>query len=123
MRPSFTIADHSVLSLIGTGAYGEVWLARNVIGVARAVKVVRRNQFEGSKSYEREFSGLKKFEPISRAHEGLVDVLQVGRDDEGGFFYYLMELADDANAVAGDSGGLLSEKYQPLTLQELIRLT
>src|SRR5215470_17165169 len=44
---------------------------------------------------EREFKGIQKFEPISRSHEGLVDILQVGGTEE--HFYYVMELADSAN--------------------------
>jgi hypothetical protein len=31
-----------------------------------------------------------------RAHPGHVDILQVGRDEAAGCFYYVMELADDA---------------------------
>ncbi|MBI2947300.1 MAG: protein kinase, partial [Verrucomicrobia bacterium] len=81
---------------IGVGSYGEVWLGRNVIGAYRAIKVVYRQSFDSDRPYEREFAGMQKFEPISRSHEGLVDVLQIGRNDERGYFYYVMELADDA---------------------------
>src|ERR1051325_5431568 len=66
------------------------------MGSFRAVKVGYRKTFESEGRYEREFSGIKKFEPISRSHEGFVDILQVGRDDAKGYFYYVMELADDA---------------------------
>ena len=72
-----TVADHVVLRRIGVGAYGEVWMARSITGAMRAVKVVLRERFEHEKSYEREFLGLKNFEPISRGHEGLVDVLSI----------------------------------------------
>jgi hypothetical protein len=33
-----------LLGPIGSGAYGEVWLARNVVGTLRAVKVIRRDR-------------------------------------------------------------------------------
>jgi eukaryotic-like serine/threonine-protein kinase len=33
--------------------------------------------------------------PISRLHPGLVQILHAGRNDEAGFFYYMMEPADD----------------------------
>ena len=62
----------------------------------RAVKIVHRQTFERVEHFEREFKGLQKFEPISRSHGGLVDILQIGRDDAAGYFYYVMELADDA---------------------------
>ena len=92
--------------LIGSGAYGDVWLACNSIGTLRAVKVVWRASFSSDRPYEREFSGMLKFEPVSRSHEGFVDILQVGQGP--GYFYYVMELADNA-AVPG-------QPYRPRTL-------
>ena len=62
------VPDHSLLRCIGRGSYGEVWLARNVLGEFRAVKVIYRRAFEHEKPYEREFEGIRQFEPISRAH-------------------------------------------------------
>src|SRR5256885_8222546 len=85
------IPDHELLRPIGGGSYGEVWLAKNVMGSFRAVKVVYRKTFESERPYEREFSGIKKIEPISRSHESFVDILQVGRNDQYGYFYYVME--------------------------------
>src|SRR6266436_7637474 len=90
------IRDHQLLRCIGEGAYGAVWLAKSVMGTFRAVKVVYRDNFNDERPYEREFTGIKTFEPISRSNEGLVDILQIGRNDEAGYFYYVMELADDA---------------------------
>lgn len=101
-----------MLRRIGIGAYGEVWMAASITGTLRAVKVVRREHFDHERTYEREFGGLKSFEPISRQHEGLVDILQIGRNDTAGYFYCVMELADDAGA-GGD--------YLSFTLAELIR--
>jgi hypothetical protein len=68
------------------------------VGTYRAVKVVYRKTFEHERPYVREFGGMQKFEPVSRTHEGLVNVLQIGRNDQAGYFYYIMELADDASA-------------------------
>ncbi len=81
--------------MIGRGAYGEVWMARSVTGALRAVKVVWREDYDHPESFEREFEAIKRYEPISRRHPGLVPILQVGRSDEAGFYYYVMELADD----------------------------
>src|SRR5438477_11136135 len=105
------IPDHELLRCIGRGAYGEVWLARSVLGEYRAVKVVYRKNFEHERPYEREFEGIQKFEPISRTDESQVDVLHVGRDDQAGYFYYVMELADDAGNRKADD--LAAEKSMP----------
>src|SRR5216110_1121304 len=94
--PPPPIPDHQLLRRIGGGSYGEVWLARNVLGDYRAVKVIYRDKFEHDRPFEREFEGIQKFEPISRLHESQVDILHVGRNDAAGYFYYVMELADDA---------------------------
>src|SRR2546427_2300089 len=95
------IPDHELLRRVGEGAYGEVWLAKNVMGTYRAVKIVYRRSFSDARPYEREFDGIKKFEPISRSHPSQVDILHVGRNDAAGYFYYVMELADDSSAEGG----------------------
>ena len=96
LHPPPRVADHELIRCVGAGSYGEVWLARSVTGQWRAVKVVARDRFTSERPYEREFCGVVQFEPISRAHSGLVQVLHVGRDDAVGAFYYVMELADSA---------------------------
>jgi TolB-like protein len=94
------IPDFELLRCIGRGSYGEVWLARNILGTYRAVKVVNRKAFRNEETFEQEFSGLQQFEPISREHDGFVAILHVGRNRAQGFFYYVMELADnDSNAA------------------------
>src|ERR1035441_2027607 len=90
-----SVPDHEMLRSIGSGSYGEVWLARNATGQYRAAKMLYRDRFESERPYEREFAGITRFEPISRTHDGFVDILQVGRNDPARCFYYVMELADD----------------------------
>jgi serine/threonine protein kinase len=94
------IPDHALIRRIGQGAYGEVWLARNALGTWRALKIVYRDNFRDERPYEREFAGIRRFEPLSRSNEGFIDILQVGRDAAGGWFYYVMELADAAELQA-----------------------
>src|SRR2546421_4449196 len=93
--PVPTISDHELLRKIGDGSYGEVSLARNAVGTLRAIKIVWGKTFWHAHPFGREFKGIQRFEPLSRDHEGLVDVLQIGRGE--GYFYYIMELADDTN--------------------------
>jgi serine/threonine protein kinase len=113
------IPDHELLRKIGGGAYGEVWLARNILGAWRAVKIVYRNSFDHDRPFEREFAGIQKFEPISRTHQSQVDILHVGRGE--GYFYYVMELADDATALPASEAAPASQpatfNFQPATYQ------
>jgi len=92
---SVKISGHTLLRSIGRGAYGEVWLARDVTGRLHAIKVIHRNKFPSAVPFEREFRGIQKFTPISRSHPGFVHILHVDRDDVAGYFYYVMEIGDD----------------------------
>ena len=68
----------------------------------RAVKVVRREDFEFERTFEREFEGIQKYEKVSQDHSCLVDVLHVGRNNGENFYYYVMELADDEGGWHGE---------------------
>jgi serine/threonine protein kinase len=106
------VPDHELIRVIGSGSSGEVWLARNVLGTYRAVKIVHEQVFEHRRSFEREFDGVLKFEPVSRLHDGLMDILQVGCNDAAGYFYYVMELCDDVST----GQVIIPEQYCPRTL-------
>jgi WD40 repeat protein len=110
------VPDHELLVRIGGGSYGDVWLARSVVGTWRAVKVVFRDRFLDARPYEREFSGIQKFEPLSRSNEGFIDILQIGRNDAEGYFYYVMELADDASGAPE----IRPDTYVPKTLAKAL---
>jgi len=105
-------AEHDLLRLIGSGSAGDVWLARNSVGIYRAVKVIFRKSFPWAKPYEDEFNGLLKFEALSRQHDGLVDVLQIGGNPTADYFYYVMELGDDIHT----GQKIDPDFYQPRTL-------
>lgn len=117
--PTTVIPDHELLRRIGRGAYGEVWLARSVVGAWRAVKIVWRRSFEDARPFEREFAGIQRYEPVSRGHAGLVDLLHVGRDEKAGCFFYVMELADDAVTDSPLLPASKTDSYKPKTLREM----
>src|SRR5262245_44822282 len=85
------------------------------MGTYRAVKIVYRASFEHARPFEREFNGIKIFEPLSRSHDGLVDILQVGCTED--YFYYVMELADDQ--VTGQQ--IDPAHYEPKTLRSEVQ--
>lgn len=112
-RSEFQLAtSHELLHAFAQGSYGKVWLARSATGAWRAIKFVFRRNFKNQTPYDREFRGMLKFEPISRLHHGFVDILHVGRDDEAGFFFYIMELGDDQQAAQQ----IDPSRYEPRTL-------
>lgn len=82
------------------------------MGTYRAVKIIYRGNFSEERPYEREFRGMENFEPVSRSHDGFVDILQVGRNETAGYYYCVMELADDATF----GRRINPELYQPKTL-------
>jgi len=104
-RPPPSIADHTVLRKIGSGSYGEVWLARSATAALRAIKVIYRGDFDNEQTFKRELQGILHYEPIARKHPGLVHILHVGNDPQGEYYFYVMELGDDAlsdNAEAAE---------------------
>lgn len=112
-RDDIVIPDYTLIKRIGSGAYGEVWLAQSVTGALRAVKIVWREDFELTRTFHREFQGIQQFEPISRGHPCLVHILHVGWNEKRGFYYCVMELADDAEEGANISS---MASYVPRTL-------
>jgi Protein kinase domain len=73
---------------------------------------VHRDSFESDRPFEREFEGIRRYEPLSRSNPGLLPVLHVGRSEDGLRFYYVMELADPL-----DPGGVDVVAYEAATLR------
>ena len=107
------VSDYEVIRCVGTGSFGDVWLARaKPTQRYRAIKLVSRSRFPRERLYETEFAGLRRFEEISREHAGFIDILHISRNDQTGCFSYVMELADDLQT--GQSFD--PDKYVPKTL-------
>lgn len=63
VRPTPSIPDHEVVRQIGSGAYGEVWLAKSLTGAWRAVKIVWREDFEDERSFNRNLRAFSSMNP------------------------------------------------------------
>lgn len=109
--PLNSIPDFELIRRIGEGAFGDVWLARNVLGGYRAVKVVFRRK--SGAHHDREFDGIRLFAEVCLGNPGQLAVLHVGKKEELGFFYYVMELADDVVRRRE----IDAASYEPLTLE------
>src|SRR5947207_2972178 len=107
------IRDHRVIHpAVGGGSYGKVYLALTLTDTYRAIKVVRRDRFTEERPFRQEFAGLFKFAPISETHDGFVKIYYVGEDRDDGYFYYIMEVADDITS----GQNIEPQKYKPKSL-------
>jgi serine/threonine protein kinase len=113
---NYRIEDYDLLKVIRRGSHGEVWLARNRTGTFVAVKTVHQTFFESAKPFEREWQGLMNYEGISRTSPYLMPILHIGMSATEDYFYYVMELADDAYA----SAPVNPDTYRPKTLSSEI---
>jgi len=106
------IPNYRLIKRVGEGAFGEVWLAEEVLTrIYRAVKIIRG---AGSSRQRVELDGVRQYQQRSHGHAHLVQVLTVGETPD--FLYYVMEAADNAlgSRVASP------EDYYPLTLTSLL---
>ena len=107
---------YELIRKVGTGSHGQVWLARSVTGKFVALKIMKRldvGKVEDDAQFEREFKGICHYEPLSRGHDGLIDILHVARDDAADYFSYVMEPADDLRR----GQEIDPEEYRPRNLQ------
>ena len=92
-----------------------MWVARSQTGGLKALKVVRRDQFDSDQPFNREYTAIEKYEDVARGSSSLIDVLHVGKPADD-FFYYVMPLADDLTGQRPKD----VEGYSPLTLSALL---
>jgi serine/threonine protein kinase len=81
-------------------------------------KLFAAARFPGERPFLRELSGIRKFEPISRSHDGFIDILHVGIEEKKGYFYYVMEAGDDVTV----GQRIVSQDYVPKTLAKRLKL-
>ena len=109
------IPDYTLLRLIGRGSYGDVWLARGLTGVLRAIKVIWRERFPDPAPFARELHGLQAFATLPLAEGAQLALLHAGQNEAAGYIFYVMELADDAER----GRDIDPDRYVPQTLAEV----
>jgi serine/threonine protein kinase len=92
------LADYDLLRRIGAGSYGDVWLARDAVGKAVAIKIIDRERLALVSRANREERALGLLRTELPEHPHLIRVHHVGND--GPRLYYVMDLADDASLSA-----------------------
>ncbi|TWT44344.1 Serine/threonine-protein kinase PrkC [Phycisphaerae bacterium RAS1] len=108
-RPA--VPDYEIVTFIGKGGFGDVWLARqSLTDVFYAVKTIPRSEIG-----EIEMEGVRECKQRAGGHPNLLTLEHVGQTDE--FYYYVMELADDARG----SGVRTPTRYEAATLAEHLK--
>lgn len=113
-NPLPSIPGYAVLSPIGRGAYGEVFLAEDAAGRRVAIKVVSPRPELTDKMLQRELGGLKRFLAAAASDPHLVRIHGLIENLPCGGFAYIMELADSIH-----EHGVTD--YAPLTLRHRLK--
>jgi eukaryotic-like serine/threonine-protein kinase len=111
------VPDFKLIRPIGSGGFGEVWLATNgTTGRLCAVKLISLQASGNVDPAAREIGSLTRLEANSRCrHANLLQIHHVGKTTQ--YLFYVMDPADDV------SGRPASDKpeYRPATLQTVLQ--
>jgi serine/threonine protein kinase len=106
------IPDYELEICCGSGAYGDVWIAKDRSGIKRAVKVLNKTRLNNLGVLDKEIRGLKLYRTKVPKHNQLVEIYHVGETDQ--HIFYVMDLADD---IAPDK-----DKYLPDSMVERLKV-
>jgi len=107
-----TLPDLDIVRWIGSGGFGQVWLATNrVTGRLVAVKTVPFRSADARDRAGRETASLIRYEAgIRNQHPNLLAIQHVGQTDE--VLFYIMDPADDVSGTPASR----EPTYEPATL-------
>lgn len=94
------IPDYQLEKCCGSGAYGDVWIAKDMNGIERAVKVLNKTRLKNLGVLDKEIRGLQLYRTKVSKHKNLVEIYHVGETDQ--HLYYVMDLADNISAKEGE---------------------
>lgn len=107
------VPDFDLIRPVGSGGFGEVWLATNrTTGRLFAIKLIPLHSSSSADPAARELSSITRLEAKSRCrHPNLLQIHHVGKTAK--HLFYVMDPADD---ISGDPASDRPE-YRPATLQ------
>ncbi len=107
------VPDFEMIRPIGSGGFGQVWLAANrATGHLRAVKVIALRRSDRTDAAGREVASIARLEKnVSTHHPNLLGIHHVGKTPE--HLFYVMDPADDLSGSAASTDA----SYRPASLQ------
>ena len=114
--PTEVTNQFTIHKKLGSGSYGDVWLAESKRIGLFALKIIARSSFEDTRPFDRELRGLQYFVPVSEKDKGHLKIHFAEATADNEFLYYGMELADNIDGAPPKTG----EEYIPKTLKEAL---
>ena len=102
------IKGYTPVCLCGEGAYGQVWLVKDILGRMFALKIIYKKALGGD--WKREYNGLVTYHQKVKHHPNLIEIYHI--EDKDTFFYYTMECADNIGN---------GKEYIPGTLENMVK--
>jgi serine/threonine protein kinase len=106
------VDGHEIVTSLGRGGMGEVYLARSPSGALRAYKILRGDMLQGAQAaarFRREVTLLDRLK-----HPGIVQILQTGQLEDG--LYLAMEYVDGP-----DLQGAV-DKHGPFSVADALKI-
>jgi serine/threonine protein kinase len=112
------ILDHAyeLLELVGEGGFGTCFRARNINDQAHYIVKVIYKEDDDDLRFTTEHEAVIKYQTIAPVCKNLLQVLHVGSDRFGRFFYYSLPCADSAEQAGPSAANAGQGRYTPLTL-------